>query len=90
MKTLINIRADVEVKREAQIVARNLGIPLSTLVNAYLKQFCSEQKVSFSVPLRPNKKTTNLLRQASEDYSKGKNISPVFSKAYDMDTYLDS
>lgn len=90
MKTLINIKADVDVKRKAQKAAKELGIPLSTIVNAYLKQFGREQRVNFVVPLRPNKSTAKLLRRASEDYRKKRNISPAFSMMKGMDTYLNS
>lgn len=90
MKTLISIRADVDVKRGAQKAAKELGIPLSTLVNAYLKQLGREQWISFAVPLRPNKKTAKLLRRASEDFRRSRNISPVFSTIEEIDAYLDS
>lgn len=89
MKTLINIKTDVEVKRGIQKIAEELGIPLSTIVNAYFKRLLRERRVDFALPLRPNKKTTKLLRQAHEDYKKGKNISPVFETAEEMDAYLD-
>ena len=88
MKTLINIRTDPEVKRRAQKAAKAIGIPLSTIINAYLKQFSREQRVDFALPLRPNKKTAKLLRQADEDYKKGRNISPVFETADDAIAYL--
>ncbi len=90
MKTLISIKADVEVKERAQEVAKQIGIPLSTIINAYLKQFSREQRVDFALPLRPNKKTAALLHQADEDYKKGRNISPVFETAEEMDAYLDA
>lgn len=90
MKTLINIRADVDVKRRAQKAARELGIPLSTIVNAYLKQLGREQRINFVVPLRPNKKTAELLRQASKDRHVGRNVSPAFSTSEEMDAYLNS
>lgn len=90
MKTLINIKADVEVKKRAQKIAKELGLPLSTIVNAYLKQLGREQRVNFVIPLRPNKKTAQLLRRASKDYRKGENVSPAFSTAEEMDAYLDS
>lgn len=90
MKTLINIKADIDVKRRAQKAAKELGIPLSTIVNAYLKQFGREQRVSFVVPLRPNKKTAKLLRRAGGDYRKKINVSPAFSTIEEMDAYLNS
>jgi len=39
MKTVLNIKTDVEVKERAQALAKHLGIPLSTIVNANLKAF---------------------------------------------------
>ena len=90
MKTLISIKADIDVKERAQEVARQIGIPLSTIINAYLKQFGREQRVDFALPLRPNKKTAKILRQADEDYKKGRNISPVFESAEDAIAYLHS
>ena len=36
-KTLLSIKTDVEVKEAAQQVAAELGVPLSTIVNAQLK-----------------------------------------------------
>lgn len=90
MKTLISIKADIEVKERAQEVARQIGIPLSTIINAYLKQFGREQRVNFALPLRPNKKTVRLIKKADEDYKKGRNISPVFETADEMDAYLDA
>ena len=88
MKTLINIRTDPEVKRRAQKAAKALGMPLSTIVNAYLTQFGREQEIHFSVPLRPNKKTAKLLDQAREDYVHGRNISPAFDNADDAIAWL--
>lgn len=90
MKTLISIKADVDVKRRAQKAAKELGIPLSTIVNAYLKQLGRERRVNFFIPLRPNKKTVELLRRASKDYRGKRNISPAFSTAEEMDAYLNS
>lgn len=90
MKTLINIKTDVAVKRGVKKIAEQLGVPLSTIVNAYFKQLLRERQVHFSLPLVPNRKTAKLLRQAHEDYKKGRNISPAFETAEAMNAYLDS
>ena len=90
MKTLLNIKTDAAVKREAKKFAEEIGLPLSTLINASLKQMLRERRVHFTVPLIPNKKTAKILRQASEDYLKGKNISPAFETSKEMDAYLDA
>lgn len=88
MKTLISIKADIEVKERAQEVAKQIGIPLSTIINAYLKQFSREQRIDFALPLRPNKKTARLIKRADADYKNGRNISPAFENAEDAIAYL--
>ena len=88
MKTLISIKTDVDVKREIKKIAEEIGVPLSTIINAYFKQLLRERRVNFSLPLRPNKKTAALLRQAHDDYKKGRNISPAFERAEDAIAYL--
>jgi len=88
MKTLLNIKTDVEVKSEAKRIAEEIGVPLSTLINAYLKQLLRERRVSFVLPLIPNKKTARLIRKAREDYRKGRNISPAFDNMEDAIAYL--
>ena len=39
MKTVLNVKTDKDVKEKAQQLAQHLGIPLSTIVNAHLKNF---------------------------------------------------
>tara|TARA_Y100000310_G_scaffold316268_1_gene367759 strand:- start:1054 stop:1329 length:276 start_codon:yes stop_codon:yes gene_type:complete len=90
MKTIINIKADKEVKEEAQKVAKELGLPLSTVINAYLKQFIRTKEAYFSLEgdLRPEAKKR--LDRLSKDVKEGKNLSPTFHSAEEMDSYLDS
>ena len=47
MKTMINIKADKEVKESAQRVAAELGLPLSTVINAYLKELSENVRPFF-------------------------------------------
>ena len=88
MKTLLNIRTDKEVKMAVQKIAKELGFPLSTIINAYLKQLLREKRVNFTLPPTPNKKTARLIKRAHEDYKKGRNISPAFETAEEMIAYL--
>ena len=48
MKTLINIKTDKEVKEGAQALAQELGLPLSVVVNAYLKDFIRNRGITIS------------------------------------------
>jgi len=90
MKTQIIIKTDKEVKKQAQKAAEGLGLPLSTVINAYLKDFIRSESVTFSKELELRPEIGKLLKQASKDARAGKNVSPVFSSAKEMDDYLDS
>lgn len=61
-KTLINIKTERKTKEEAQKVAKDLGLPLGTIINAYLRELIREKHVLFSVPPMPNKQTQKLLK----------------------------
>lgn len=70
-KTTILIKTDKAVKAQAQKAADAIGIPLSTILNAYLRKFASEQQVMFSVPRTPNAKTRARLAASRKEYEAG-------------------
>ena len=90
MKTMINIKADKEIKERAQGIAQELGLPLSTVINAYLRQFIRNKEVHFFIEgeLKPSVKRR--LNRLHKDVKEGKNLSPVFHSAKEMDVYLNS
>lgn len=90
MKTIINIKADKEVKEGAQKVAKELGLPLSTIINAYLKQFMRNREAYFSITPRMTPELEELIGVAQRDYKKKKNLSPLFSSAKEAVLYLRS
>ncbi|KKU82709.1 MAG: hypothetical protein UY09_C0007G0017 [Parcubacteria group bacterium GW2011_GWA2_47_8] len=90
MKTIINIKADKDVKEQAQITARELGLPLSTLINAYLKQFIRTKEVYLSSAPRMTTALKKIIEQAQRDLAMGNNMSPPFESGKKMDDYLDS
>ncbi|MBI5913724.1 type II toxin-antitoxin system RelB/DinJ family antitoxin [Candidatus Azambacteria bacterium] len=49
MKTMITIKADSHIKKQAQDIAENMGLTLSALVNAFLHEVVNKKKVTFSV-----------------------------------------
>ena len=55
MKTVLNVKTDKDVKEKAQALAKHMGIPLSTIVNAHLKAFIAsgEFTVTREPQLRP-------------------------------------
>ena len=88
MKTVLNVKTDVEVKERAQALAKHLGIPLSTIVNAHLKAFIEsgEFKVSREPQLRPE--IVKELQQQIKDVKAGRNLSPGFATATEMLAWL--
>lgn len=53
MKDLVvNIKTDARTKKKAQDLARAMGFGLSTLLNAYLKQFIKDKTVHFTAERR--------------------------------------
>ena len=90
MKTMINIKADVEVKEAAQEIAEDLGLPLSSVINAFLKDFIRSRSISFSTIPKMSPAIESLLRGVEEDIKIGKNISRAFSSAESANVYLDN
>ena len=90
MKTLISIKADKEVKRNAQKVAENLGFTLSALINAYLKQFIRNKEVYFGLIPSMSPELEEILGKIESDINKNKNISSVFSSKRQVKDYLAS
>ncbi|PIR46484.1 MAG: hypothetical protein COV07_04065 [Candidatus Vogelbacteria bacterium CG10_big_fil_rev_8_21_14_0_10_45_14] len=84
MKTVINIKADKSVKEEAVKTAKQIGLPLSTVINAFLKQFIAQQSVTFAVSLKPTRWLQRILLEADKDFREGKNIVGPFHSAEDM------
>ena len=89
MKTIINIKADKEVKEKAQEVARELGVPLSTIINAQLKEFIRNKSIYLSVIPRMTPYLEKIIGKAMKDYKAGKNISPTFNSADEMIKWLE-
>lgn len=75
MNTTMLIKTDKKLKQEAQKIAKNMGLPLSTVINNYLKEFIATQEVVFT-GYTPNKKTARMIDQARKDHKEGKTIGP--------------
>lgn len=68
----INVRTDKKTKREAQKVASGLGLNLSRLINAYLKEIIRSKKVEFSSQgEKPSAYLIRCIKEAEEDMKKG-------------------
>ena len=88
--TMINIKADKEIKRQAQKLAEELGFSLSSLVTASLKQFIRTREVQFSALPQMTPYLEGVIKEVEKDLRVKKNISPEFANAKDMDAYLNA
>ena len=76
MKTQVNIKIDSDIKHKAQKVAKEMGLSLSSVVNASLTQFARTGELHVSSALKMTPYLENLVREAREDYKKGKTYGP--------------
>jgi len=87
--TMLNIKIDAKLKKEAQKFAKSVGLPLSVILNNYLRQLVIERRVVFEEPLVPNEKTAKILDEAIKDIEEGKNLIK-FKNKKELDDFLRS
>lgn len=88
MKTaILNVKVDEQVKKQAQVVAGSFGIPLSTLVNAYLMELVETGQIHFSAVEIMTPKMEKLIEQA-ENEIEASELSPAFNTAQEAIDYL--
>lgn len=89
MKTaVVNFKTDVSTKQKAQLVAEQLGIPLSNLLNAYLHELAATGSVQLTIAQPMTNKTEKIIEQIESDIEKG-NLSPRFETAERLFEHLD-
>ena len=86
--TVITTKIDPETKRAAQKTAEDLGMPLSVIIKAFLKQLVRTQSVSFNIDNEePSEYLRSVMKQAKENYKRGKH-SPTFKNGEDSIDWL--
>ncbi len=90
MKTaILNVKVNEQIKKQAQVVAGSFGIPLSTLVNAYLMELVETGQIHFSAVEIMTPKMEKLIEQAEKEIESGE-LSPAFNTAQEAIDYLKS
>jgi addiction module RelB/DinJ family antitoxin len=91
-KTSITFSIDKEVKNRAQVNAKRLGIPLSTLINMYLKDFSETGRIEFDIHRLPSEPMTpkmeKIIEQVLQEVANGE-VSPTFDNAQEAIAYLE-
>ncbi len=88
-KTIINIKTEKEVKITVQKLAKDLGLSLSDVMNAALRNFIRSREVYFSHIPQMTPEFGRLLGGIEKDIKEKKGLSPTFDSAEKAMRYLD-
>ena len=86
--TSLHIKIESDVKKQAQKTADELGLSLSAVTKALLKQFIRTRRLSVEVGEKPNAYLRESLKQSDEDLKAGRTVS--FKDTKDVLSYIDS
>lgn len=89
-KTIINIKTEAEVKKNVQKLAEELGISLSDVINASLRNFLRTREVRFSLIPEMTPEFEKFLGAVDRDIRNRKNLSPALADKEAVNRYLDS
>lgn len=89
-KTIINVKISKALKQEAQELADDIGIPLSTVVIANLKDFVRSRSLTVSALPRLRPVIERELGEAIADYKNDRNVSKKLSTPKAVTDYLSS
>ena len=88
MKTVLNVKTDPDLKKRAQQLADELGLPLSTVVNGYLREFTRDREITFSNAPRISPWLEKIIGAFEADVAARKNLSPKFASSAEMIAHL--
>jgi addiction module RelB/DinJ family antitoxin len=89
--TSLHIKIEPAIKEQAQKTAEDLGLSLSAVMKALLKQFIRSKRLSVGVrdmPEIPNARLRKSLQQSEEDIKAGRTIK--FKNVNESIAYIDS
>lgn len=92
MSTVLNVKIDPVLKKRAQSVAKELGLPISLVVAASLREFVSTRSltISDSPRLKPEVEAELLDLSKKARASKLDDFSPAFENIEESFTWLDA
>lgn len=86
MHTTITIKTEKRLHREAKKVAQKLGIPLTTVINALMRDFVREQAITVSARPTPRPEKIAEWEKISKEMDRGH--LKTFSNAEDLIEHL--
>jgi len=89
MKTTMHIKVDKEIKDKSAKIAHNLGLSLSTIVNASLRNFIKTETFSVSTAKKMTPYMESWLGEIEKDRKTGKNFSGPFETTEELMNHLE-
>jgi len=88
--TVMNVKVDADLKRDAQALARRLGLPLSAVVSSSLRSFVSSGEITFRADdqLRPEVEAELLALSSQARAGQWDDFSPSFDDSGDALDWL--
>ena len=87
--TVLNIKINKELKKQAQAAAKALDLPMSTIVSASLREFVRTRSITISDTPRLKPEVEAELLEMSRQYKEGTlEVSPLFDNAQDSIAWL--
>ena len=83
MQTTLTVKLEKELRDEARATAEELGVPLTTVLTALMRQFVRERKLSISASPAPTKEKLALWERISAEADKERSVK-VFSDVEDL------
>ena len=88
-KSVINFKIDTEVKEEAQKLAKELGLPLSGIVNSQLRQLLRTRSFELNATPVMTPMLKEIVASVEKDRKANKNITRTYGLSGAF-THLDS
>ncbi len=91
MNTVLNVKIDPTLKKKAQTVAKDLGLPMSIVVAAGLREFVNTRSLTISDSSRLKPEVEAELRKLSREARAGNfdDYSPAFDDVTKSFAWLD-
>ncbi len=84
MKTTMHIKVDKDIKEKSAKIAHSLGLSLSTIVNASLRNFIRTETFSVSTAEHMTPYMESWLAEVGKDIKAGKNMSKPYDSAEEL------
>ena len=87
--TTMSFKIDKHIKAKAKSTADSIGIPLSTVINIFLKDFSTTGRLEVTAAEDMTTQTERVIEEFRKEVERG-DLSPSFNSAKDAEKYLRS